>query len=217
MGKWAEVECVCPNRVRLPKGDPLFDRPYVHNRRRLSEKEKAEVEEWKRTTENMFACGHRNGLVIELAPSGIIQLGRLLAKIFTGNEFEVFAKVGNTRNYEDELLLVQPQEAELWLLEIGELRRAFEGAGNLPYESLESQVLALYRDDLSDRLSLEARLNEVERKMPSSAVSALKQNVQKFKSPDIESTHEKIIEVLQAAEKLCRASIETGSPIRMML
>ncbi|HKU76491.1 MAG TPA: hypothetical protein VJR02_21445 [Pyrinomonadaceae bacterium] len=217
MGKWAEVECVCPNRVRLPKSDSQFDRPYVHNRRRLSEKEKAEVEEWKRTTENMFACGHRSGLVVELSPSGIIQLGRLLAKIFTGNEFDVFAKVGNSHCYEDELLLVQPQEAELWLLEIDELRRAFEGAGNLSYEALERLVLALYRDDLSDRLSLEARLNEVEAKMPLSSVSSLKQNVQKFKRPDIESTNEKIIEVLEAAEKLCRASIETSSPIRMML
>ncbi len=216
MGKWAEVECVCPNRVRLPKSDPYLHRPY-RRRGRLTEKEEAEVEEWKRTTENMFACGHRSGLIIELSPDGIIQLGKLLAKIFTTNAFEVFAKVGDARCYEDELLLLQPQEAELWLLEIEELRRAFEGEGNLPYEALESLVLALYRDDLASRLSFEARLDEVEAKMPSSAVRAIKQNLQKFKKPEIESTNEKIIEALEAATKLCRASIETGSPVRLML
>ena len=215
MGKWAEVDCACSNRVRLPNSDPYGDRPY-RNKSRLTETEKAEVQEWERTTENMFACGHRSGLIIELSPSEIIQLGNILTRIFTGNVFEVFTKVGDVRSYEDELLLVQPQEAELWLLEIEELRRAFQGAGNLPFAEMDRLVLTLYREDLGSRLNLEARLDEAQARFPFAPINAIKRNVQRFKKPDAESTFEKIIETLEAAEKLCRASISTGMPIRML-
>lgn len=211
MGKWAQVQCTCVNRTPLPGSDPLFGRPY-RKKRRLTKREKAEVEDWKQATENMFACGHRNGVVIELCPWNIVHLGNLLGTIFPDSTFEVFTKVGNWRCYEDELLLVQPEEAYLWLREIEEIRTAFEGAGNLPTNKLEDLVSEYYREDLGARLSLEARLKQVEAEMPFARIVPLKRNVQQTKIPDVESTIETIMEALTSATKLCHASRETGNP-----
>jgi hypothetical protein len=215
MGKWAEVQCACANRIPLPDSDPFLGRPH-QQKHRLTKTEEADVEEWKRTTEKLFACGHRGGLVIELCPSDIIHLGDLLATVFNDNVFEVFARVGNWRCYEDELLLIQPQEAEFWLLEIEELQKAFEGAGNLPDAAVNRLVVAYYSDDLGSRLSFEASLNEAEARFQTSAVGALKRTLQRSKRPDIESTIEKITKACLDATKLCRASLETGKPVRLM-
>jgi hypothetical protein len=217
MGKWAEVHCVCPNRVPLPGSDFYFDEPH-RNKRRLTKKEKAEVAEWKRTTKDMFECGHRSGIVIEFWPGDIIHLGNLIGSIFRDESgtFEVFAKVGDWRCYEDELLLIQPDEASLWLMEIEEIQRALLGFSNLPQDKMERLIVEFYRDDLGSRLDLERRLDEVAAKMPFAQVVPLKRNVQQSKWPDLESTVEKILEALTDAAKLCRASTGTGNPIRLL-
>ena len=217
MGKWAEVHCDCPNRVPLAGSDFYFDKPH-RNKRRLTRKEREELEEWERTTKNMFACGHRSGVVIEFSPGDIIHLGNLLGSIFRdeSSTFEVFAKVGDWRCYEDELLLIQPDEAGLWLMEIEEIQRAFQGFGNLPQDKIERLLLEFYRDDLGSRLDLERRLDEAAAKMPFARVVPLKRNVQQSKRPDLESTVENIIEALTDAAKLCHASIRTGNPIRLL-
>lgn len=171
MGKWAEVHCACLNRVPLPGSHFYFDEPH-RSKRRLTKKEKAEVEEWKRTTKNMFECGHRSGLIIELGPGDIIHLGKVLGSVFRDESgtFEVFAKVGDWRCYEDELLLIQPDEAGLWLMEIEESQRALKGFGNLPEDKIERLLLQFYRDDLGSRLDLERRLDEVAEKMLSGPI-----------------------------------------------
>ncbi|HZI86728.1 MAG TPA: hypothetical protein VFD48_07835 [Pyrinomonadaceae bacterium] len=217
MGKWAEVQCVCPNRVPLPGSDFYFDEPH-RKKRRLTKKEKAEVDEWERTTKNRFECGHRSGLIIELCPGDIIHLGNLLGSILRddGNRFEVFVKVGDWRCYEDELLLIQPDEAGLWLIEIEEVQRAFQGFGNLPQEKIERLALGFYRDDLGSRLDLERRLDDVAEMTHSGPVNQMRSNVQQMKRPDIDSTVDTIIEALTDSAKLCRASIEIGSPIRLL-
>ena len=99
----------------------------ITGERRLTRREQEEVEEWERSTRNMFACGHRGGMIVELWPGDIIHLGNLLGRIFRsdGGVFEVFARVGDWRRYEDELLLIQPDEAGLWLMEIEKSRRPF--------------------------------------------------------------------------------------------
>jgi hypothetical protein len=52
---------------------------------------------------------------------------------------------------------------------------------------------------------------------PSNArVIPLKRNVQQSKRPDLESTVEKIVKALTDASRLCRASIGTGNPIRLL-
>jgi hypothetical protein len=130
MGKWAEIQCACPNRVRLPCSDFYLDRPH-RKKQRLTKREKAEVQEWERTTENMFACGHQRGVVLEFAPDDMIRLGYHLNRLFPASTFQVFAKVGDWRCYDDELLLIHPEEAKLWLLEIEEIQTAFQGSSNL--------------------------------------------------------------------------------------
>ena len=77
-------------------------------------------------------------------------------------------------------------------------------------------IVGFYRDDLGSRLDLESRLDGVAAKMPFAQVVRLKRNVRQSKQPDLESTVKKIIEALMEAAKLCRASIETGNPIRLL-
>ncbi len=92
MGKWADVQCDCPTRVPLP-GRFYFDEPH-RKKRRLTRKQKTEVDEWNRTNKEMFQCGHRSGLIIELNPGDMIHLGNLIDSILPDSTFEVFAKVG---------------------------------------------------------------------------------------------------------------------------
>ena len=213
MGKWAEVHCDCPNRLPLPRSD--FYEPH-RNKHRLTKREKAEVEEWKETTKNMFECGHRSGLVIELSPSDIIHLGNVIGNIFRDGTFEVFTKVGDWRCYEDELLLIQPDEADLWLMEIEDIQSGLQGLGSLPRDKIQKLVLDLYRDDLGGRQNLETRLGEVMAKAPSGAVAGIRENVQQSKLPNLESTVEVICQALADAAKLCRASAQTNNPIRLL-
>lgn len=217
MGKWAEVHCDCPNRVPLPGSDFYFGEPH-RRKRRLTKKEREEVEEWERTTKNMFECGHRSGVIIEFWPGDIIHLGNLIGSVIRdeSSTFEIFAKVGDWRCYEDELLLLPPDEADLWLIEIDEIQRALQGFGNLPQDKIGKLIVGFYRDDLDSRLDLESWLDEVAAKLPFAQVVPLKRNVQQSKRPELESSVEKIMEALTDGARLCRASIETGNPIRLL-
>jgi hypothetical protein len=207
MGKWAEVDCDCANRTPLP-GSEFFHEPYG-NKRWLTRREREEVEEWERTTKDMYACGHRNGVVIELGPDHIIHLGYLIGSIFKdlGNAFEVFVKVGDWRCNEDELLLIPPDEAALWLLEIEELQRAIQRLGDLPKNKVDKLIVEYYQDELSLRLDLKERLNRI---------VLLKQNLLQSPRPDLDSTIETIQEALADAAELCQASIRTGNAIRLL-
>jgi hypothetical protein len=166
----------------------------------------------------LFECGHRSGVVVELYPGGIIKLGYLIGNIFRDDSrtFPVFAKVGDWRCYEDELLLLQPEEAAFWLIEIEGILHALQGFGNLPHDKVINLVEEFFRADLSSTLDLSRRLDDVSAKMPFARVASLRRNVQRSKPPDVESTVQKIIEALNDAAKLCRASIETRDPIRLL-
>src|SRR5688572_16371580 len=148
MGKWAEVECNCTNRIPLPRSRI---RPH-ENKRHLTKKEQEEVQEWERTTEDMYECGHRYGVILELAPDDIVQLGHHIGRAFEELEgaFEVFPRVGDWRSYgDDELLLIPPDEAAIWLLEIEELQSALDGAGSLPRERVEQLVMNIHLEEES--------------------------------------------------------------------
>lgn len=145
-------------------------------------------------------------MVIEFWPGNIIHLGSLL-----DSTFPVFTKVGDWRCYEDELLLIQPDEARAWLKEIEDLQRRLEST-----DQLDELVSKYYQEDLGTRLYLEARLDQAGTEMPFARIVPLKRNLEKTPRPDIESTIATINEALSDATKLCRASIETGNPIRLL-
>jgi hypothetical protein len=216
MGKWAEVHCNCPNRVPLP-GSDYMERPH-RKKSNLTPKEQKEVLDWEHTLQDMFECGHRSGNVIEFWPGEIINLGNVLGRIFESESgaFEVFTRVGDWRCYEDELLLIQPDEAALWLMEIEELQKAFQGFGNLPHKKIEALTLELLRRDLAGRLDLEARLDAALTDSTKHIVLPFKQNVERSPRPDLKSTVETINEALSAAATLCHTGIEMGNPIRLL-
>lgn len=163
----------------------------------------------------MFECGHRSGLVIELWPGEIVYLGYLIGRVFEG-EFEIFARAGDWRCYDDEELLIKPAEAELWLMEIDEFERALNGFGNLPHEKLNKVIVEFFRDELGREHELKARLDEIAANMPFAPINTLRANIEQSGLPDLESTINKIKEALTDATRLCRAGIETCNPIRLL-
>jgi hypothetical protein len=217
MGRWAEVHCHCQNRVALPGSDPLFDKPH-RNKRRLREKASKEVEEWERTTKDMFECGHRGGILIELWPWNIMRLGKLIGSIFRDEPgvFEVFPRVGDWRCYENELLLIRPDEVTLWLMEIEEVQRALLGCGSLRPVKVEKLVSEFLRDELRSRLDLERRLDEAARDLPFARVVPFREGAQKIEWPDVSSSVGTITRALMDATALCRASRETGNSVRLL-
>lgn len=192
----------------------MFGRPH-RNKRRLTKKQSEDVAEWERTTKNMVECGHRSGVVIELWPGEIVNLGNIIGRIFPIG-FDIFKRVGDWRSYDDELLLIEPDEAQAWLIEIKELQRALDGQGDLPQQKIEGLISEFFHHDLGVRIDLERRLDEVAAQMPFAGVNALKQNLQQSEQPNFESAIQKIAEALADAARLCRAGIETGNAIRLL-
>jgi len=192
----------------------MFGEPY-RNKKHLTTKEMAEVKEWERTTKNMWECGHCSGLVIEFWPGEIIYLGYQIGRIFEG-QFEIFTRVGDWRCYDDEQLLIEPVEAELWLLEIDELVRALNGFGNLPHEKVNKVITQFFHDELGREHELKARLDEITAKMPFAPINSIRTKIEQSGLPDLDSTINKIKGALTDAAGLCHASIETGNPIRLL-
>ncbi len=194
----------------------MFGRPH-RRKSRLTKRELEEVQEWERTTQNMYECGHRSGVVIEFGPGDIISLGDLISSLFQdAGTFEIFTRVGDWRNYDDELLLIQPDDARMWLLEIDEITRSLSGIGSLPREKIERLILETYRQEIGTYRDLQARLDDAAAKFPFAPLAALKQNVDQYPHPGLESSVDKINTALTDATRLCHASIEIGNPIRML-
>jgi hypothetical protein len=217
MGKWAEVHCNCADRAPSEGSDFLFDQPH-RRKRRLTKKQTEEVRDWEHAHKNMFQCGHRSGLAIELGPENIIKLGYLLAWIFGDEDgsFRIFAKVGDWRFYKDELLLIQPDEAALWLVEIDAISQALQGVGNLQHRKITKLVSEFLRIELSETLDLKQRLDDISVDLPFARTAFVKETVQHAKAADPESTVKKITDALMDAARLCRASIETRNPVRLL-
>jgi len=131
MGKWAEVGCACANRMRVANGS-REDEPY-RKKHRLAASQQLEVDTWKRAKLDMFACGHRRGVVIALYPGYIISLARLLFPELrnASSNLPIFCKIGDADAWQDERLLLAPEEADAWIREIQELEFLTESASSL--------------------------------------------------------------------------------------
>ncbi|BAZ45322.1 hypothetical protein NIES4102_23430 [Chondrocystis sp. NIES-4102] len=122
MGKWCRVKCNYINRAPLPKTG-IFDEPYSKSKR-LTIQEQIERDNWRKNIKGMFACGHRNGVIIELCPAELLVIGNNINKIYKyqDNCFEVFSNISNWRNYTSEYLALLRDEVILWQLEIEQLQ-----------------------------------------------------------------------------------------------
>ena len=218
MGKWVQVYCGCDNRTPLVNSSRSA-RPY-NKKRRLTNREKQEVEEWERTTERMYECGHRGGVVVEFYPGAILVLGSAIASVLPdpASAFEIFRKVGDWRCYVDgdELLLISSHQAALWLLEIDEIRRGFQGIGNAPLETFARVAVEVHQRELDGKSTLEARVDKVAERVPFSRIVSVKKELQESETPEMRSTLKTIDSALAEATTLCNASIELQSPIRFL-
>jgi len=216
MGRWTEVHCACADRIPLPRSGSQHE-PYG-GKKHLSGRERMEREEWKATTRHMYACGHRNGVLVEFWPGSILRLGALIRSIF-GDEsdtFEILVRISDWSRYEDELLLLTPDEASLLRMEVAELQRALDGSRDLPRNRVEKLISEFLRAEMELRLTLADRIERVGVRVPFARVVLLMQNVLASQQPDTEAAHQTIKDALANTEALCRASIATDNPIRML-
>jgi hypothetical protein len=187
-------------------------------KKRLTKKEKEEVCEWEQSRKNMFQCGHRSGVLVELWPGDIITLGQLAGTILGDqrNSFPVFARVGDVRSYEDdERVVIQPDDAMIWLQEIETIVRSLEGHGTLPYRAVQSFMVEFHRLEIGSAVALRQSIDDVAAKIPFARTVPFHDAAQQG-IPDMEATGRKIFETLNAAASLCHASIKTGNPIRLL-
>jgi hypothetical protein len=100
MGKWVLVQCDCPNRT-----------PLEHSR-------------W-----GAYACTHKDGAIIAFAPNDLIGYGQDFDRIYKDNSevFEIWRRIGDWHNYNDEYLSLSGEEAMIWQLEIEQLQHFLNG------------------------------------------------------------------------------------------
>lgn len=114
MGKWCEVKCNC-----------FGPRPnYFHDRSAFD------------------SCQHK-GIFFEAWPGDLIAIGYAIEEVFgMGSEFEIFAKISDWKRYVDEHLSLSPEEAQLWEMEIDQLKRYLSGESYMGWDG--PQKLAKY-------------------------------------------------------------------------
>lgn len=164
MSKWAVVECSCVNRVKLPGGD-WTDQPH-QKKHRLTKAEQKEVDDWKRERQDAFACGHRGGLVAELWPGLILQVAGLVGAMPPEERanFQIFCRIADRQQWLDSTLLLSPDDAPLWLLEIEELGRLLDDPAEVVRIAAQGFMLRptlLYADGEVEPATIEAALVEL--------------------------------------------------------
>ena len=125
MGKWCEVKCNCPNREPLPGSEwPNYDMYRKHFTGRVRPRE-----EWEEKIKDMYKCGHRDGALVQFWPGDLLQIGLALEEAYRERPeyFELFRRISNWRNYDDEYLALSADEAALWRLEIEQLQNYLSG------------------------------------------------------------------------------------------
>lgn len=221
MGKWSQVRCNCSNRIPMPNSD-LHNQPHrQRSLKNMTNKQKIEVEEWRENIQNMYECGHRDGMLVQFWPGEIMKLGLILGRMFTDKPltFEIFTMVGNTQNYFSEevgeTLYLNSQEVELWLMEVDEFERSLLGHGNLPYQKLMKIIRQLYQDEAKFYNHLKNHLESMKEQGMNRIVPLLENLNNEQKS--LEDIQTKQFDVLENVKKLCVASLESGNPIELML
>jgi hypothetical protein len=148
VGKWCEIKCGCPDREALPGNQWLSYSEYqkYEKKPRLAKN----LEEWEERVKGMYECGHRDGAFIQFWPGDIIRFGYALAEAFKNqpNRFEIFRRISDWRNYNDDYFALTPEDAALWKLEIEQLKRFLSGEEFLGWHEKEIFDREFSEDDL---------------------------------------------------------------------
>ncbi len=138
VGKWCEVKCNCQNRtpVRGSQWLGYGDYQKFEEKPRLAKT----PQEWEENVKGMYECGHRDGAFFQIWPGDIFKFGYALDAGFKDrpSQFEVFRRIADSRNYDDEYLALTPEEAALWELEIEQLKRFLSGEEFLGWHEKET-------------------------------------------------------------------------------
>jgi len=151
MGSWCEVKCNCPDREPLPGSDWFSDDPF-RQRKHLTIQQRRAALEWHENVRNMYKCGHHKGLLLECWPGDLFKIGWALDAAYKERPeyFEVFRRIADSRNYEDEYLALSPGEVALWQLEIEQLQRYLSGEEYMGFHEQEAFERALEERPFSD-------------------------------------------------------------------
>jgi hypothetical protein len=148
VGKWCEVKCDCPNREPLPGSQWLSYSEYqkYEKKPRLAKT----PEEWEEGVRGMYKCGHRDGAYIQSWPGDILRFGYPFEAAFKDqpNRFELFRRISDWRNYDDEYLALTPEDAASWQGEIEQLKRFLSGEEFLGWHEKEIFAREFSQDDL---------------------------------------------------------------------
>jgi hypothetical protein len=110
MGKYAIVQCNCPNRIPL------------------------ELSRW-----GAYICGHKDGAILALVPSDLIKYGYELERVYKKQPamFAIWRKIGDWRNYNNEYLSLSLDEAVMWQLEIEQLQQYLDGEAFMGWKEMQ--------------------------------------------------------------------------------
>jgi hypothetical protein len=148
MGKWCVVNCDCPNREPLPGSDWWSFSAYQQHQKppRLAKTS----EEWEEQVKGMYACGHRDGAILQFWQGDLLTVGRALELAYKNQpeQFEVFRRLAKYENYVDECLALSPDEAALWQLEIEQLQRYLSGEEFMDWHAQKTFESYLAENDL---------------------------------------------------------------------
>jgi hypothetical protein len=65
---------------------------------------------------------------LEFWPGDLVYIGYVIREVFGAqSHFEIFTRIGDWRQYEDEYLSLSPSEIDLWEMEIEQLKRYLSG------------------------------------------------------------------------------------------
>jgi hypothetical protein len=108
MGKWCEVKCDCPD-----------EGPVAPCSQRLR-----------------YNCAH-NGVFMEIWPGDMFCIAHAIEEAFgRQTHFEIFTRIADWRQYEDEYLSLEPGEIDLWEMEIEQLKRYLSGEEHMGWHEL---------------------------------------------------------------------------------
>ena len=139
MGKYAYVECNCPNRQPLPGSERGNSPASKFRRTHVSRQKRKHAEQQWTTNEGMYACGHRNGILIELWPGDLYDICHCASNIFVDESdlYRVSRKIVDGNYWDGDCRSpLSVEDATGWRVELERLQRYFDGRDYMGWDRL---------------------------------------------------------------------------------